>query len=157
MLPAIDPMTYERIPVSYDLIYQTLMEGGFNCDKDDDGDPIIITEKNMIVYCSLDGRTRSIMLYTPFFGEDSDQQEQEILADSLNEEYGLLSFIVRNGNLHVRIFISCISGLHPPELYLAAQMFSRYVNTLADDPRIQRHFGLSKNRQESQNDGKRSN
>lgn len=157
MQPAIDPMTYERTPVSYDLILEALTAGGFNCDRDDDGDPIIITEKNMIVYCSLDQRSRSIMLYTLFFGEAANQTEKEDLADSLDGEFELLTFAIRRGNLHVRIYISCLAGLNLPELYLAAQIISRDVNKLVDDPRIRELFPLQKNREPEKNDGIKTN
>lgn len=154
---AIDPMTYERSPVSYDLILEALTAGGFNCDRDDDGDPIIITEKNMIVYCSLDPICRSIMFYTLFFGEDANQDEKEDLVDSLDGEFELLTFAIRRGNLHVRIYISCIAGLNLPELYLAAQTINRDVNTLVEDPRVHELFPLRKNRGSDKNDGIKTN
>ena len=146
MLPAIDPTDYTPTPVSYDEILKALTAGGFNCDRDGDGDPIVISEKNRIVFYSHDARTRSILLYSIFHGEEGSTEDKQNLADELSDEFDMPNFAINRDNLHIRLFISCIAGLNLPELYRATQLFCRDINMLEDDGRVQTLFPLERAR-----------
>ena len=136
MQPVIEAMNQPMIQASYDEILKALKAGGFNCDVDEDAEPIVISEKNRIVYYSLDTRMRSIALYSIFPGIEGNRAEKEDLADELSDEFDLPIFAINRDNMHVRMFISCIAGLSLPELYRATQLFCRDINAIEDDPRV---------------------
>ncbi len=146
MQPVIDPTIYSPTPVTYNEIFKALSLGGFNCAKDEDDEPIVITEKNQVIFYSLDSRTKSIAIYTMFYGDAENAAENEELVDELSDDFETPCFAINRNNLHVRFFVSCYSGLYLPELYRATQLICRDVNILVDDQRVLSLFQRERNK-----------
>jgi hypothetical protein len=150
-VPSVDASHAHRSPmfapvepiaqITRDRLAQILHAGGYQVERDADGDVVLRTEIGEVLVAA-NGRNEMVhFLRTFVFRDDVKPRTRLLLANRLNAK-GLVArfYIGIESDLVVECDIVCATGLNPTQLLATLRLFTTHVERMLTSGRTRRYF-----------------
>lgn len=125
-------------------IYKLLINGGYMTNLDKDGDPFIINEHNRKVYILINSGTKTLVMTSFFYGDDSFEIEKECLYEDLTGNPTNPDLSQCGNHMLMCYTLSFVDHLNVREFYNALFYFNSKYMEILSEPDIQKYYPYSK-------------